>query len=109
MCMGRGLSVAERYKRSVVPDQDDRLGLPGLFVATHARRIRRHSRHGDSDGVRSLFKQGNERSDRDVTLYDVAIDQSRVTRDGIEWNTDLCLERGEGPVFLHLDFRSVVL
>ena len=109
MCMGRGLSVVERCERSVVPDQYDRLGFPRLFVATHARRIRRHSRHGNSDGLGSLFKEGNERSDRDVTLYDVAIDQSRVTRDGIEWNTHFCLERGEAPVFLHLDFRSVVL
>lgn len=109
MCKGRELSVAERCERSVVPDQYDRLGLPRLFVATHARRIRRHSRHGDSDGVRSTFQQGDDCSDWDVTLYDVAIDQSRVTRDCIEWNTHFCLERGKGPIFLHLDVRSVVL
>ena len=109
MCLGRGLSVVERRERTVVSDQYDSLGLPRLFVATHTRRVRRHSRHGNSDGLRSLFKQGNKRSDRNVALHDITIDQSRVTRNGIEWNTHLCLERGEASVFLHLNFRSVVL
>ena len=90
-------------------DQFDGLGLPRRFVATHPRRVRRHSRHRDPDGVRSLLKQGNQRSNRDVALYDVAIDQSGMTRDRIERNTDLCLERRETPVFLNLDVRSVVL
>jgi hypothetical protein len=44
-----------------------------------------------------------------MALYDVAINQSGVTRDRIERNTYLCLERGETAVFLHLDVRSVVL
>jgi hypothetical protein len=73
------VSVVERCERSIVADQYDRLGLPRCFVATHARRVRWHPRHGNADGVGSPFKQVNERSDRDVTLYDVAIDQSRVT------------------------------
>ena len=90
-------------------DQFDGLGFPRRFVAAHAGRVRRHSRHRDPDGVRSLLKQRDERSDRDVTLYDVAIDQSGVTRDCIERNADLCLERGETPVLLHLYFGSVVL
>ena len=90
-------------------DQFDGLGFPRRFVAAHAGRVRRHSRHRNPDGVRSLLKQRDERSDRDVTLYDVAIDQSGMTRDRIERNTNLCLERGETAVFLHLDVRSVVL
>lgn len=76
-------------------DQYDGLGLPRRFVATHARRIRRHSRHGDADGIRSLFKQSKQRTDRDVTLYDVAIDQSGVTRGCVDGNTRLCFECGE--------------
>ena len=90
-------------------DHYDGLGLPRRFVAAHPRRVRRHSRHRDPDGVGSLLKQRDERSDRDVTLYDVAIDQSGVTRDRVGWNADLCFERGETPVFLHLYFGSVVL
>ena len=104
-----GLSIGERRERAVVSDHYDGLGFPRRFVATHSRRVRRHSRHRDPDGVRSLLKQGNQRSNRDMTLHNVAIDQSGMTRDRIERNTDLCLERGETPVFLHLDVRSVVL
>ena len=103
------MSVVEGSERSVVSDQFDGLGFPRRFVAAHAGRVRRHSRHRDPDGVRSLLKQRDERSDRDVTLYDVAIDQSGVTRDRVGWNTNLRFERGETPVFLHLYFGSVVL
>ena len=60
-------------------DQFDGLGLPRRFVATHPRRVRWHSRHRDPDGVRSLLKQGNQRSNRDMTLHNVAIDQSGMT------------------------------
>ena len=104
-----GLSIGERRERAVVSDHYDGLGLPRRFVAAHPRRVRRHSRHRDPDGVGSLLKQRNERSDRDVTLHDVAINQSRVTRNRVGWNADLCLERGQAPVFLHLYFGSVVL
>jgi hypothetical protein len=104
-----GVLVGERCERSVVSDQYDRLGLPRRFVAAHARRVRWHPRHGNANGVGSLFKQGNERTDWDVTLYDVAIDESRVTRDRIQGNAGLCLERREVTVLLDLDLRSVVL
>ena len=90
-------------------DQFDGLGFPGRFVATHPRRVRWHSRHRDPDGVGSLLKQGEQRSNRDVTLYDVAIDQCGMTRDRIERNTNLGLERGETPVLLHFDVRSIFL
>jgi hypothetical protein len=103
------LSVVERCERSVMSDQFDGLGFPRRFVAAHAGRVRWHSRHRDPDGVGSLLKQRDERSDRDMALYDVAIDQSGMTRDRIERNTNLCLERDETPVFLHLYFGSVVL
>ena len=49
--LGRGVSVVERCERTVMSDQFDGLGLPGRFVATHPRRVRWHSRHGDPDGV----------------------------------------------------------
>ena len=103
------LSVGERFERSVVADQDDRLGLPRRFVATHTRRIRRHSRHSNADSVWPPFEEGNYRSDGHMTFNDVAIDQRRVARGGIDWNTDLCLERSKAPIFLNLDTRSVVL
>ena len=90
-------------------DEFDGLGFPGRFVAAHPRRVRRHSRHRNPDGVRPLLKQRDERSNRHVTLYNVAIDQSGVTRHRIEGNTNVCFERGKTPVFLHLDARSVVL
>ena len=90
-------------------DQYDRLGFPRRFVATHARRVRRHSCHGNADSVWPPFKEGDNRSDGNVTLHDVAINQSRVTRSSIRWNTDICLERSKGPILLNLDIRSVVL
>ena len=90
-------------------DQYDRLGFPRRFVATHARRVRRHSRHGNADSVWPPVKEGDNRSDGNVTLYDVAINQSRVARCSIRWNTDICLERSKAPILLNLDTRSVVL
>lgn len=75
----RGVSIGERCERSVVSDQYDGLGFPRCFVAAHARRIRRHSGHGNTDGVRLLLKQGNKRSNGYMALYDVALDQSCVT------------------------------
>ena len=103
------LSVGERCERSVVADQDDRLGLPRRFVATHTRRIRRHSRHSNADSVWPPFEESHDRTDRHMTLNDVAIDQRRVARGSIDWNTDLCLKRRKAPIFLNLDTRSVVL
>mgnify|MGYP001814016789 FL=1 len=104
-----GLSVGERCERSVVADQDDRLGFPRRFVAPHTRRIRGHSRHGDTDSVWSPFEKGHYRSNGHMTFNDIAIDQRRVARGGIDRNTDLCLERNKAPILLNLDTRSVVL
>ena len=89
--------------------QYDRLGFPCRFVAAHARRVRRHSCHGNADSVWPPLEEGDNRSDGNVTLHDVAINQSRMTRSSIRWNTDICLERSKAPILLNLDIRSVVL
>jgi hypothetical protein len=64
---------------------------------------------GESGGIRSLFEKGSQRSDRNMALCDVALDQSCVTRDRIGRKTNLGLERDEALIIQHLDFGSVVL
>lgn len=90
-------------------DQDDRLRFPRGFVTTHTGRIRGHSCYRNADGVRPPFKEGDNRTDGNVTLHHVAIDQRRVTRGSIQWNSNIGLERSKAPILENLNFRSVVL
>ena len=83
--------------------------LPRRLVTTHAGRIRRHACYRNADGVRPPFKKGDNRSDGDVTLHHVAINQRRMTRGSIQGNANIGLERGKAPILVNFDIRSVVL
>jgi hypothetical protein len=85
------------------------LGFPRRFVTTHAGRIRRHSCYRNAYGVRPPFEEGDNRTDGNVTLHHVAINQRCVTRGSIQGNANIGLERSEAPILLNLDIRSVVL
>ena len=85
------------------------MGFPRCFVATHTRRVCRHSGHSNADRVWLPFEESDTRTNWDVTLDDGAFHQRRVARSGIRWNTDLGLEGRKVPIFLNLDIRSVVL
>ena len=102
-------SVVERFERSVVADQHDRLGLPAVLVTTHARRAGRHSSQSEAHGVGSCLKQGNHRTYRDVAFNNVTVDQGGVTRIRFGRNPHLCFEGRKTRVLPVLDRCSVVL
>jgi hypothetical protein len=90
-------------------DQQDRLGIPTLLVATHPGRVWGHSWEREAHCLGSCLEQGNQGAHRDVALNNVAVDQCGVTRARLEWNTHFCLECREILILPMLDRRPVVL
>ena len=89
-------------------DQQHRLGIPTLLVATHAGRVRAHSWQREARRLGSRLEQGNQGAYRDVAFNDVAVDPGGVTRARFERNTHFCLECREILILPMLDRRPVV-
>ena len=90
-------------------DQQDRLGIPALLAATHARRVWGHSCEREANCLGSCLEQGNQGTHRDVAFNNVAVDQCGVTRARFDRNTHFCLECREIRILPVLDSRPVVL
>ncbi len=73
-------SVVETHERTIGGDREDLLRRPGRLVATHARRVARHSGNRQPNSVRPIRQQSLHGLDWDVSLHDVAVDHCRVTR-----------------------------
>lgn len=101
------MSVVERDHRTVELDEHDRLRLPGSDVSTHSGGVGRHARKCQPDRFRTRLEQARDRTDRNVPLDDVALDESRVARPGAIRNAMGRLECGELRIFGQLD-RCVV-
>ncbi len=90
-------------------DQQHRLRIPGFLGTTHARRVRRHSRQRDANGIGSRFQQRVQGRGRDVPFDDVAINEGGVARARLDWYARVRLERRKIWILLLFDRCSVVL
>ncbi len=83
--------------------------IPCRRVATHPRRIRRHSRERQADRVRSILEQSHDRTDRHVSLEHVTVDDRRVARRDLLGNAHFLAVRGTIRVVGDLDLGAVLL
>ena len=79
-------SVVERSQRGVPADEDDGLSFPGVDVATHAGRIGGHARQGQPDRIGTILQEARYRTDGNVALDDVALDDRGVARTDVVRN-----------------------
>jgi hypothetical protein len=103
---GGAESETERGEVSILLDQNDRLGFPGLWATAHARGVCRHAGQGQSNRVGMVLEQSKDRSGRDVTFDHVPFDERRVTRFGTGWYSVLLFEFGQLWIFSEIDCGS---
>lgn len=92
-----------------MPDEHDRLALPGGDVATHPGRVGWHPRKGQTDGVGPVLKQPLDRAHRDVTFECVAVDDRGMTRGRFLGHADVSSVGSSIGIVSHFDISAVVL
>ncbi|MFT5433427.1 MAG: hypothetical protein ACI9OJ_004133 [Myxococcota bacterium] len=102
-------SVIERGERAAPADEDDGLSFPRTDVATHAGRVGGHARKGQPDRIRTNFEEALDRTDGNVPLDDVALDDGCVAGAGAVRNPSIGAKRRSIGVVGHLDLGAVLL
>lgn len=92
-----------------MPDEHDRLALPGGDVPAHPGRVGWHPRKGQTDGVGPILEKPFNRAHRDVSLECVAVDDRCMTRGRFLGHADASSVRSSIRIVSHFDISAVVL
>ncbi len=99
-----GALEVERYELSVGLDHQDRLGHPGIVIASHARRIRWHPRKGETNDIGTVGEQLHDGLGGHVAFNHISVDHCGVTRPGFERHPEVGLEFSYVRIFGEINF-----
>jgi len=102
-------SEVEGNQVSVDGDQFHRLCFPAHGIATHAGGVIGHSGQRQSDRIRLIIEESENRSGRHMTLDHVPVDEGRVARCRAGRHPVFGLEIGQLPIFSEINAGSKLL